>query len=252
MKKTIENYLLNLGVGLKVWEKGDKRRIYINNLEDVGLAEVESNPKQFRKYSMWFNCETGNFNYNVSRSVESVMEAVIELIKERATEEVKEEAMEEIEVKETVEEVAEETKTMMSPFSRNTGEEFTEKGKTYKVVKCINDPDYDDLFTLVVRLIKEVKIEKKEVKEEDTRAELEKNIAIRELVDEIIKNDATENEDYLMQGEFVCKVGDYPSPNHLTIKKDSDYMYIVKVEKEISKKYKAPTSYLEQIEKILK
>ena len=56
---TIEEYLKSKG--LKVWEKGEMKRIYINDLSVVGLEKYTDNPKGFRKVSMYYDVATNHF-----------------------------------------------------------------------------------------------------------------------------------------------------------------------------------------------
>lgn len=158
--KKVEEYLL--GLGLRVWEKGNHRRIYINDLKVVGLLEVEKhNPKAFRRESMYYDCIKEKFVYNVSRSAVSTMEDLIAYIEKKAeeieeeiegeTEEAAEEETEEI----INEEVREIKKTITSIFDRAVGEIVKDENKTYRVVSCIQDPDYDDLFITELEPVKE-------------------------------------------------------------------------------------------------
>ena len=77
------------GLGYKVWEKGEKntenykKRIYINNLMELAeKLNVElDNPKTLRKDSMYFDCVTEKFYFNVTSSRVATVETLIEVIR---------------------------------------------------------------------------------------------------------------------------------------------------------------------------
>ena len=77
------------GLGYKVWEKGEKntenykKRIYINNLMELAeKLNVElDNPKALRKDSMYFDCVTEKFYFNVTSSRVATVETLIEVIR---------------------------------------------------------------------------------------------------------------------------------------------------------------------------
>lgn len=55
----VKAFLINKG--LKVWAKGNYERIYINDLTVVGINHVTSNPKGYRKQSMYYDCVNDKF-----------------------------------------------------------------------------------------------------------------------------------------------------------------------------------------------
>ena len=80
----VEEKLQNLGY--KVWSKKDSegnfiaKRIYINNLMELSeKLNIELlNPKALRKDSMYFDCMTEKFCFNVTSSRVSTVEMIIE------------------------------------------------------------------------------------------------------------------------------------------------------------------------------
>ena len=82
-KMTVEMYLLNNG--LKKWEKGDKRRIYINDLSVVKSDKYTPNPKSLRKVTMYYDINADKFFYSgVTSSNEDVVNNIINGIREDA------------------------------------------------------------------------------------------------------------------------------------------------------------------------
>jgi len=83
-ENTVTTYLEKLG--LKVWEKGEHKRVYINDLMLVGLEEVcKSNTKRIAKNTMYYNIVQDTFCYDVSSSVEQHMIALENKIREDAS-----------------------------------------------------------------------------------------------------------------------------------------------------------------------
>lgn len=85
-KMTIEEKLNNLG--FKTWEKKDSegnttaKRVYINSLEQLlNDLKLDKNNKAFRRDKMYYDVLKDEFNYNVTRSAESVVKCVIEMLR---------------------------------------------------------------------------------------------------------------------------------------------------------------------------
>jgi len=99
--KTVEGYLLEQG--LKVWTKGENERIYINNLNVVGIEKVSNNPKGYRKVSLVYDIVKDSFSWSGStNSMDATIEELIALIRSEVEEANKEEiaVIEEAEVAE--------------------------------------------------------------------------------------------------------------------------------------------------------
>lgn len=80
----IEEYLVEKK-GLKVWEKGDKKRVYIDDLNLVGIERYTPNPKSFRKVSMYYDVIEDKFVVSGSTSSrKSTIEELINGIREDA------------------------------------------------------------------------------------------------------------------------------------------------------------------------
>lgn len=80
---TVKEYLINKG--LKVWEKGNNERIYINDLEIVGISEVTINPKAYRKVSCYYDCKTDEFVFSgLTSSRKETANKLVELIRNNA------------------------------------------------------------------------------------------------------------------------------------------------------------------------
>lgn len=79
----VANYLLDKG--LKVWEGGSNKRIYINDFSVVGIERFTPNPKSFKKATMYYDLSNGRFYpSNVQRSNESTMDELIAAIRAEA------------------------------------------------------------------------------------------------------------------------------------------------------------------------
>ncbi len=84
VKMAVEEKLQNLGY--KVWSKNDSegnviaKRIYVNNLMELAeKLNIELlNPKALRKNSMYFDCMTEKFCFNVTSSRVATVERIIE------------------------------------------------------------------------------------------------------------------------------------------------------------------------------
>ena len=98
--KTVENLLLEKG--LKVWTKGENKRIYINDLIVVGIEKVSNNPKGYRKVSLVYDITKDSFSWSGStNSMDATIEELIALIRSEVAEANKEEVVvEKIEVAE--------------------------------------------------------------------------------------------------------------------------------------------------------
>ena len=81
MKKSVKEKLI--GFGLKVWEKGETRRIYINDLSEVAnkLGYEMVNPKLFKKTSIYYDCVTEKFSFDCQSSVKESVREVIALLR---------------------------------------------------------------------------------------------------------------------------------------------------------------------------
>ena len=82
-KMTVEEYLVEKK-GLKVWEKYGKKRIYINDLTSVDIDKYTSNPKSYRRASMYYDINEDKFVYSCSSSIEADLIACINGIRESA------------------------------------------------------------------------------------------------------------------------------------------------------------------------
>ncbi|MCR1953181.1 hypothetical protein NSA50_19535 [Clostridium sp. DSM 100503] len=84
VEMAVEEKLQNLGY--KVWSKNDSegnviaKRIYVNNLMELAeKLNIELlNPKALRKNSMYFDCMTEKFCFNVTSSRVAIVERMIE------------------------------------------------------------------------------------------------------------------------------------------------------------------------------
>lgn len=95
--KTVESYLLEKG--LKIWTKGENKRIYINDLNVIGIEKVSNNPKGYRKVTMVYDIVADKFSWNGStNSMDATIEQLIALIRSEVAESKKEE-IEAVEVK---------------------------------------------------------------------------------------------------------------------------------------------------------
>ncbi|WP_302626822.1 hypothetical protein [uncultured Eubacterium sp.] len=71
--------------GLKVWAKGNYERIYINDLIVVGINRVTSNPKGYRRQSMYYDCVDDKFVFQGATSGRmETMRKLCELIRNDA------------------------------------------------------------------------------------------------------------------------------------------------------------------------
>lgn len=92
--KTVESYLLEKG--LKVWTKGENKRIYINDLNVVGIEKVSNNPKGYRKVTLVYDIVKDSFSWSGStNSMDATIEELISLIRNEVAESNKEEVVEE-------------------------------------------------------------------------------------------------------------------------------------------------------------
>lgn len=92
--KTVESYLLEKG--LKVWAKGENKRIYINDLNVVGIEKVSNNPKGYRKVTLVYDIVKDSFSWSGStNSMDATIEELISLIRNEVAESNKEEVVEE-------------------------------------------------------------------------------------------------------------------------------------------------------------
>ena len=104
--KTIESLLLEKG--LKVWTKGENKRIYINDLNVVGIEKVSNNPKGYRKVSLVYDIVKDSFSWSGStNSMDATIEELIALIRSEVEEANKEEVAVVEETKTTEEKVIE-------------------------------------------------------------------------------------------------------------------------------------------------
>lgn len=83
-KVTVEEKLNNLGC--KTWEKGEKKRVYINDLGAVAakLGYKMTNNKIFKRTDIYYDVKADKFCFNCTSSVESSVREVIKLIREAA------------------------------------------------------------------------------------------------------------------------------------------------------------------------
>ena len=81
MKKSVEEKLISFG--LKVWEKGEMRRIYIDDLGEIAnkLGYEMHNPKLFKKTSIYYDCVSEKFSFNCQSSVKECVREVIALLR---------------------------------------------------------------------------------------------------------------------------------------------------------------------------
>lgn len=78
---TIEEKLNKMG--FKTWKKGDKKRVYINSLADIlEKTGLSSNPKAYRKDSMYYDVVLDKFFSTVSSSAKETVESIIKYLKE--------------------------------------------------------------------------------------------------------------------------------------------------------------------------
>jgi len=83
--KTVEEILLSKG--LKVWEKNGNKRIYINDLNVIGIEKVSNNPKGYRKVSMAYDILADSFSWNGSTSsMDATIKELAMLIRTEAQE----------------------------------------------------------------------------------------------------------------------------------------------------------------------
>lgn len=83
--KTVESYLLEKG--LKVWTKGENKRIYINDLNVVGIEKVSNNPKGYRKVTLVYDIVKDSFSWSGStNSMDATIEELIALIRNEVAE----------------------------------------------------------------------------------------------------------------------------------------------------------------------
>ena len=77
----MENYLISKG--LKVWEKGEYKRIYIDVCE-FGIEKFTINPKSFKGISIYYNCKDDKFYFSVSNSRKSTISEYIDYLRNEA------------------------------------------------------------------------------------------------------------------------------------------------------------------------
>lgn len=71
--------------GLKVWEKGEHKRIYINDLKVVGIENYTNNPKGFKGVKMYYDVNSDKFvMQGVTSSREETMRELIKGIRAEA------------------------------------------------------------------------------------------------------------------------------------------------------------------------
>ena len=81
---TVEEKLNEMGC--KTWEKGDKKRVYINDLKVISdkLGYELNNPKIFNKTKIYYDVVEDSFSFDCQNSVEKYVREVIKMIRAAA------------------------------------------------------------------------------------------------------------------------------------------------------------------------